>query len=117
MGFKESIEKLYDMTCTISAKTKTTLETGETVFTDSVLYENVPCRISFSSFANGIKDRVKTAPSGSVKLFTSTEYDIPDGARVVVTFQGRTFKYRYAGVSAVYRFHQEVNLELDKDFS
>ena len=117
MGFKESIEKLYDMTCTISAKTKTTLETGETVFTDSVLYENVPCRISFSSFANGIKDRIKTAPSGSVKLFTSPEYDIPDGARVVVSFQGRTFKYRYAGVSAVYRFHQEINLELDKDFS
>lgn len=117
MGFKESIEKLYTMTCTISAKTKTTLETGETVFADTVLYSNIPCRISFSSNPNSIKDRVKTTPSGSVKLFLSPEYTVPDGARVVVNFQNREFKYRYAGISAVYRFHQEINLELDKDFS
>ena len=71
---------------------------------ESLLYENVPCRISISS-----SDKTDDV-SQSIKLFCSSKWDIPAGAKVVVDSE----VFKSAGISAKYISHQEINLVNEK---
>ena len=77
---------------------------------ESLLYENVPCRISISSSQSGTQTDKTDDVSQSIKLFCSPKWDIPAGAKVVVG--GEVFKS--AGIAARYISHQEINLVNEK---
>ena len=77
---------------------------------ESLLYENVPCRISISSSQSGVQTDKTDDISQSIKLFCSPKWDIPAGAKVVVG--GEVFKS--AGIAARYISHQEINLVNEK---
>ena len=77
---------------------------------ESLLYENVPCRISIKNSDSGTQTDKTDDVSQSIKLFCSSKWDIPAGAKVVVG--GEVFKS--AGIAAKYISHQEISLVNEK---
>lgn len=74
--------------------------------------EGEPCRVSFSS-APAVSDQDGVAgQTQSVKLFCSPDIRIEPGSRITVTRDGKETAYAMSGVPAVYKYHQEINLEL-----
>ena len=74
-----------------------------------VFYENLPCRISFSSFPAAEGEGVSTAVQ-QIRLFLPPGTEIPPGSRIEVSREGKTEHYRKSGAAAVYPTHGEVNL-------
>ena len=55
--------------------------------------------------------------SQSVVLYIDPSVDIPEGSKITVTQNGMTRDYERSGKSAVYSCHQEVPLELFKEWA
>ena len=53
----------------------------------------------------------------SVVLYIDPSVDIPEGSKITVTQNGVTRDYERSGKSAVYSCHQEVPLELFKEWA
>lgn len=78
---------------------------------------NEPCRISFGSVSStGERDEAPTVQQ-TVKLFVSKDVEIPAGSKIIVTQNGVTTSYTRSGQPAVYRYHQEVPLELFEEWA
>lgn len=73
---------------------------------ESLLYENVPCRISIKNSDTGTQTDKTDDVSQSIKLFCSPKWDIPTGSKIAV--DGKAFKS--SGVAAKYASHQEISL-------
>lgn len=80
-------------------------------------HDGVPCHLSYSSTAPAAgSDTVTTAAQG-IKLFLAPELVVPPGSRIEVTQHGRTESYAQSGKAAVYSSHQEILLELWRDYA
>ena len=115
---KKAIEALYEGTCTVYTGEKDKdPDTKETVFTETPILTNEPCRLSFSSFpATNMIDHAP-ALGQATKLFISPGVTIPPGSKLVVTQNGVTTAYSNSGEPARYVTHQEINLELFKGWA
>lgn len=115
---KKAIEALYEGLCTIYIQEKDKdEETGETVFTETAIITDEPCRLSFTSFpATNI---ISNAPvlGQATKLFISPGVTVPPGSKLVVTQNGITTTYSNSGEPARYVTHQEIGLELFKGWA
>ena len=113
---KSHVERMWIDRCTIKLFQEVTDSvTHITSFSEVVVCENQPCKLSHEKFpvtGEGIAPgRVLT-----VKLFLSPALSIPAGAVIeVTTHAGVTEAYKASGVPAVYTNHQEVNLETQDD--
>lgn len=115
---KKAIEALYEGTCTVYTGEKSKdKETGETVFTETAVITDAPCRLSFSSFpATNMIDHAP-ALGQATKLFISPSATIPPGSKLVVTQNGVTTTYSNSGEPARYVTHQEISLEMFKGWA
>jgi len=110
---RQAIESLYEGTCSVHVRAKSVdPDTKETMFTETLLFGDLPCRLSFSAIA--ATDTLDHAPKigQSVKLFISPDVEIPPGSRIDVNQNGRDSQYSQSGVPALYATHQEIPLEL-----
>ena len=113
---KSHVESMWIDRCTIKLFQEVTDPvTHITDFTEKVICQNQPCKLSHDKFpvtGEGIAPgRVLT-----VKLFLSPALSIPAGAVIeVMTHAGVEERYKASGVAAVYTNHQEVNLEAEDD--
>lgn len=117
-AYRNAIMKLWDGLC--SAFTVTAVkdkDSGRTVQTETVLFHNEPCRVSYSSIVSASPQSEAADVRQIIKLFISKDVKIPEGAKLVITQEGRTEKYRRAGKPAVYSVHQEIMLELVKEWA
>lgn len=115
---RRAIESLYIGKCTVTVQNEGINEaTGESIFTEEEKFTDIPCRLSFSSSANGVKDGYVTDITQTVKLFIAPELDIPNGSKITVTQNGRTTDYCRSGESAVYTSHQEITLDLFEEYA
>lgn len=106
---RNAIESLYTDTCTIiTEKDTVNTETG-IVETARVTSEEYPCRISYINLPATNGDGFPVM-SQSVTLFLNPEVDVPAGADVDVSRQGRELHFKAAGVPALYDNHQEISL-------
>lgn len=112
---KDIIEKLYFDKCSVyEYEEKTDSVTHQTVGCENMIFENLPCRLSYnkSSAENNDECGVGTV-SQSAELIISTDYDIKAGSKIVVTKQtGQTVSYKTNGVPSYYPSHQQITLEL-----
>ena len=108
---KAAVESLYSGTCTVTATTPTFDEsTKQTTHTDTTLFTNQPCRLSFISATPSDKlvsfshnlihtdtPRAHLADQ-QIKLFIDPALDIPPGSKISVTQNGLTqyFKSEFA---------------------
>lgn len=117
MDNRQAIERLYNDTCTVKVlKYVKDPVTRVEKSTEVNLIENEKCRISFTTIApaeNGIVSAVKQV----TKLFVSPDIEIPSGSKIEVTRRGRTTEYCRSGEPAMYDSHQEIPLELFKEYA
>ena len=107
---RKAIESLYEGVCTITVK-ESYKEKGVTKQKDTICCENQKCRLSYqSSSASDESDTVSTSYQ-IIKLFIASEIEIPEGAKITVTQDGRTETYKRSGKPMVYSNHQEVILD------
>lgn len=117
-AYRNAIMKLWDGLCDVFTVTAVKdKDTGRTVQTETVLFRNEPCRVSYSSIASASPQSEAADVRQIIKLFISKDVKIPEGAKLVITQEGRTEKYRRAGKPAVYSVHQEIMLELVKEWA
>lgn len=97
--------------CTVTGSVTAPDENGIERKQEVILFENLMCRISFSSFPATSGD--VAAVSQGVKLFLPPGTDIPPGSQIAVTRDGKTILYRQSSAPAIYPTHVEINLELE----
>lgn len=108
---RKALEKGYDGTFTVTEHKKITKPNHTTGFSDVVVLENQPCRLSFSS-SPSVKDGDVPEIGQTVKLFYAPEITVNEGSKVTVTQNGVTTEYKRSGTVAHYPTHKEIVLEL-----
>ena len=109
------IEETYDGICSVYVYGSTVdPETHITHKVETLIYEDIPCRISFKN--NNLNDSQPTEtaakPVQKIKLFTSPDANIPKGSKIKVTQNNVTRTYKSSGEPMMYYTHQEIILEI-----
>ena len=118
VNYQNALKRLWDGRCDVySYKSGTDRATGRTIQTETLIVRDEPCRLSYSTVS-------ATAPASEasdvrqvVRLFIAKNVDIPEGSKLIVTQEGRTETYRRTGKPAVYSVHQEIMIELEKEWA
>lgn len=115
---RKAIEATYDGTCRIygmqSVKDPVTKVTRQE---EVLVQDGIACHLSYSSTAPAAGSDTVTGAAQTIKLFLAPELVVPPGSRIEVTQQGRTESYAQSGKSAVYSSHQEILLEIWKEYA
>lgn len=115
---RRQIEQLYDGICTVYEKRAVfDPETKVTRSEETAVFEEEPCRLSFSNSPAAADANPAAAVSQTVKLFLAPEKEVKPGSKIVVTQNGITESYAQSGRAAVYPSHQEITLELWKGYA
>lgn len=110
---RQAIEATYDGVCTVyGRKPQEDPGTGDTVFGEVQVMENIPCHLSYSSIPAAGESDTGAAVTQATKLFLSPEIEIRPGSRIEISQQGVTGSYSRSGKPAVYSSHQEIELVL-----
>lgn len=115
---RKAIEATYDGTCRIygmqSVKDPVTKVTRQE---EAIVQDGVACHLSYSSTAPAAGSDTVTGVAQTIKLFLAPELVVPPGCRIEITQQGRTESYAQSGKAAVYSSHQEILLEIWKEYA
>jgi hypothetical protein len=111
---KKAIQSLWAGVCNIFGFKDTEDKYGATIHTEVMLFENLPCRLSFKNISQTSQTESFAVSSQVVKLFIAPDVYVPPGSVIEVTQNGVTRKYKHSGISAVYTNHQEIVLEAYK---
>lgn len=111
----KTIQKLFTSRCNIINYVNNVDKNGVTATVKTVVAENVPCRISYSSDNSGVQTNTTDNISQQIKLFISCDIKVKPGSEIIVTSKNGTIKhYISSGTPAEYTAHQEIVL-VDKD--
>lgn len=111
-NLKQDLALMWDDTCDIYSCDKSiNASTKRTEFTEELIYSNVACKLSFTTFDPTTGTVHVDEQSQSAKLFLDNELNIPMGSKVVVTRGERTYSYR-VGEIGLFPSHQELRLTL-----
>lgn len=115
---QKALTLLYEDTCTIYANVPVLDEvTGITEYQETVLQENVPCRISYGSVANAVTNETAPEIQQTITLFLSPDVLVPSGCKISVTRDATTVDYYRSSVPSMYKTHQEIKLELFEEYA
>lgn len=115
---RKAIEATYDGTCRIyRMRPVKDPDTKVTRQEEVLVQEGIPCHLSYSSAVPAAGSSTAASVVQSIKLFLAPEPVIPPGSRIEVTQQGRTENYDQSGQAAVYSSHQEILLELWREYA
>lgn len=120
---KSAVESFYSGRCSVSVSVPAFDEsTKQTSNTETTLFTDQPCRLSFISaspsdklvsFSNNLihadTPRAHLADQ-QIKLFIDPALSIPPGSKISVTQNGVTSLFKSSGHPAVYSSHQEIEL-------
>lgn len=118
---KTALESLYHDSCTVYEYVETENANFSTGFEETVVYEDIPCRLSYEdnnnagwTYAN--QTEYADIKGKAIKLFLDCSYEIKAGSKIKVSRLGKDTLFKSAGEAARYPSHQEVVLELyDKE--
>ena len=115
---KQEQEKTYEGVLMVTEHRKVKDEvTKLTGYQDVVVIENQPCRLSFEKLQTAIQSDSAATVAQTTKLFVSPDISIKPGSKITVTQAGVTTDYTCSGVPAHYQTHQEIVLDLFKDWT
>ena len=114
---------LWKDRCTIIVNETYTNPNGATGFREVALCTDEPCKLSFFN-NNRMNDSASVGFYAAevfqnVKLFIKPDFDIPEGSKItVITHQnGKTLHYKASGSSSIFTNHQEILLDIDKEWA
>ncbi len=115
---RKALELLYEGTCTVTEHRKVTKANKSTGFQDNVVLVDEPCRLSFKTITNtNQSDNAASAVAQVTVLFISPDVKITPGSKITVTQNGVTTDYQQSGQPAMYNTHQEIVLDLFREWS
>lgn len=116
---KKVIESMhYDGICTVTEHKKVTDDnTKITGYQDVVVLENQPCHLVFKTVNSAAQTESAAAVEQTTELLISPDIIIRPGSKITVTQEGVTTDYTYSGVPAVYATHQQIVLELFREWT
>lgn len=119
MRHRKAIEMLYSGRCNVYEYVEE--KDGNIInHAEKQVYKSVPCRLSYGMTYDGKRTSTDAVPGDNVSqeitLILSPDVDIKAGSKIEVTQNGRTVVYINSGQAAVYRHHQEIKLELYKEW-
>ena len=114
---RKAIEMTYIGTCTITEHQKVKKENKSTGFSDVVVLENQPCKLSYEKVTNNNQTESAAALIQTAKLFIAPEIQVKPGSKLTISQNGRTIDFKNSGEPAIYQTHQEIVLELFKGWS
>lgn len=118
LAARKAIESTYDGIATIEEYRRVKDEITKLTSSKPVtVLENQPCRLSFERLQVANQTESAAAVAQHIKLFLSPDIHINPGSKITVTQAGKTAEYTYSGVPAVYDTHQEIVLELFKEWA
>ena len=114
---RKHIEKLYIDTCSVFEYQKVKDEnTHISSMQEVMVYENIPCKVSYQTIKQS-GEGVSSALLLSCKIILAPDIDIKPGSKILVTRNGETTAYKNSGEPARHINHQEIMLELFKDWA
>lgn len=115
---RKAIESLYQGTCTVTEHQKV-MKTNKSIgFNDVVVLEDQPCRLSFKNITDTDQsDNAASAVIQVIVLFIAPDVSIAPGSKITVTQNGVTANYQQSGMPAMYDTHQEIILDLFREWS
>lgn len=115
---RKAIEATYFGTLTVTERKKEKDERSKlTKDVEVVVLENQPCKLSFEKLQTAIQSDSAATITQVTKLFVSPDISINAGSKITVSQDNVTTDYTRSGVPAIYPTHQEIILELFKDFA
>lgn len=123
-SYKKSIYSLFDSVCTIYSYEKVFNEKTKRYESKEVeKYKGIKCRISFKKSRASVNSEFKSqSQTQIVKLFMPSDVELlidddMSNYSVYVTNINtkRVLRYRLSSAPSVFTFHQEMELQIDKD--
>lgn len=110
-NIKKHIESLWKYNADVYVYRKVkNLETKITKDMEELVYEDVPCRISFKNSSNILEEINVPTAQFIAKLICSNKYDIKAGSKIVVRMLGSVKIFR-SSIPMFYTYHQEIELQ------
>lgn len=120
---KKDIERLYTCRCNVYEKEEYVNEAGITRHREALVLKDIPCRISYSTgmlfnkLNSGKEDKDAVKKPLFVKIFTSPDILIRPGSKIAVTNEKGEHTFWHSGERAEYSSHNEVLVEIFKEWS
>lgn len=115
---RKAIEATYFGTLTVIELQKVKDERSKLIKdVEVVVLENQPCRLSFEKLQTAAQSESAAMITQRVTLFVSPDVSIKAGSKLTVTQDNVTTDYTRSGVPAVYPTHQEITLELFREYA
>lgn len=121
-AYEKALRSLWNDRCSIVIRDERTDPTTRiTGFDETVLHDNVPCKLSFKlpfgkTNLTGRGTFRNAHPAAEithlVKIFLAPELEVPPGCKISVRHRGRVEEYAQSGKASVYTYHQEISLTL-----
>lgn len=110
-AYRKALEKLYTHKASVyERKMAYNSENFTHEEQDMLVYENIPCRISFDS-KDTAKENLVTDSLETVTMFTEPDIEIKESSLVAARVNGKTFRFKYSSPPAIYPTHREYRLE------
>lgn len=107
------LKRLWKDVCSVYVQEEhVNLNNKRTQFTETLLFENEPCKLSFESALPSDAAGNVSSVSQKVKLFIGNNVTIPEGSKVCVTRGDKVYTYKSSGIPSVFTEHQEIALEI-----
>lgn len=117
-AYKKAIQSLWDGRATVTVLDGAlNPANGRTEPQERVLVDSAPCRISHKTVTSTEPSEEAAQVAQTIVLYIDSSVEIPEGSKITVTQNGVTRDYERSGKPAVYTCHQEVPLELFKEWA
>lgn len=115
---RKALEMLWRGTCTIRVwQPIKDPNTHITKHQEVTLYDSIKCKLSHEKLTASSNTGGPAVIAKSVKLSLGNEYNIPAGCKIIVTQDGVSTQYTRSGEPGIFLDHQEIPLELFKEYA
>lgn len=117
--FKRAIKPFYTDRCNVYETRP--VKGGVTRFERVLKFDNIECRASAKNYlfgeSAGSEESNTLKISKKIKIFVPPEYEIKQGSEVEVIREGRKMIFGKSGEMTFYKSHNEVMVEIMKDYA
>ena len=114
---RKALERLWKDACTITEYQEYTKVNKSTGHRETVVFDNLPCKLSFSTIQANAQTETAATLIQKAKLFIAPDVIISPGSKITVHRGSTTFEYKSSGEPAVFSSHQEIVLDLFEGWS
>lgn len=115
---RKALEKLWRGSCDVIGWGEVTdPNTYITTPGEIILHQGLKCKLSHEKLTAASSTGGPAIITKQVKLSLGNEYDIPAGCKIIVTQDGRTTEYTRSGEPGIFIDHQEIPLDLFKEWA